>query len=129
VGDRRSHLNPKSFQRLGCRPDRSPASFEAALVPSRPLAGSGDARRPKVRELAPGSQDETRARAQGITAFTRHVRGDWGDVDDEDWEANERALMEGTRLLSVYRSAEGVKFWVITEWDRSLTTVLLPEEY
>ena len=63
-----------------------------------------------------------------LTALARHSRGDWGDVDDEDWEANERALTEGTRLLSVYRSAEGVKFWVITEWDRSVTTVLLPEE-
>ena len=64
-----------------------------------------------------------------LTALTRHSRGDWGDVDDEDWEANERALKEGTRLLSAYHTAEGVKFWVITEWDRHVTTVLLPEDY
>jgi hypothetical protein len=64
-----------------------------------------------------------------LAALGRHVRGDWGDVDDEDWQANERALTEGTRLLSVYRSGGGVKFWVITEWDRSVTTVLLPSDY
>jgi hypothetical protein len=67
--------------------------------------------------------------AEVLTALGWHVRGDWGDVDDEDWEANERALKEGTRLVSVYRSSGGVKFYIITEWDRSLTTVLLPEEY
>jgi hypothetical protein len=64
-----------------------------------------------------------------LTALGRHVRGDWGDVDDDDWEANERALKEGTRLLSVYRSAGGVNFYVITEWDRSLTTILLQDDY
>ncbi len=64
-----------------------------------------------------------------LTALRRHVKGDWGEVCREDWDLNERALEEGTRLFSVYRSAEGVKFWVITEWDRSVTTVLLPEDY
>lgn len=64
-----------------------------------------------------------------LAALARHVRGDWGDVDDEDWEANERALVEGTRLLSVYRSAGGVKFWVITERDHSVTTGGLLEEW
>ena len=64
-----------------------------------------------------------------LNALGRHVRGDWGDVDDEDWEANERALVEGTRLLSVYHTAEGVKFYIITEWNRSMSTLLLPEDY
>lgn len=59
----------------------------------------------------------------------RHSRGDWGDVCREDWEENEVALAEGLRLLSVYRSTSGKKFWIITEADRSATTVLLPEEY
>jgi 5S rRNA maturation endonuclease (ribonuclease M5) len=62
-------------------------------------------------------------------AIGRHSRGDWGELDDEDKQANERALIEGTRLLSVYRSASGVKFYVITEHDRSATTILLPEDY
>jgi len=59
----------------------------------------------------------------------RHIKGDWGEVCDEDRQANEDALRDGERLLSVYRTARGVKIWVITEHDRSVTTVLLPEEY
>ena len=66
--------------------------------------------------------------ADVLRALTRHVAGDWGDVVPEDREANEQALTASARLLSVYRSTSGVKFWVITEWDRSATTVLLPED-
>lgn len=62
-------------------------------------------------------------------AITRHSRGDWGSVDSHDRKANEDALREDTRLFSVYRSTDGRKFWVITEWDRSLTTILMPEDY
>lgn len=64
-----------------------------------------------------------------LSALSRHSRGDWGDVGDADREENELSLREGFRLLSAYRAANGTKFWVITEADRSLTTVLLPEEY
>ena len=64
-----------------------------------------------------------------LRALSRHSRGDWGDVSKEDAEENERSLREGFRLLSAYCSEQGVKFWVITEADRSATTVLLPEEY
>ena len=63
------------------------------------------------------------------TALRRHVTGDWGDLDAEDKFANEEALLRGDRLFSAYRSESGVKFYVITEWDRSVTTVLLPEDY
>ena len=59
----------------------------------------------------------------------RHGRGDWGDVDREDWQANERAMMENDRILSVYRLTDDVKVFVITEADRSSTTILLSEEY
>lgn len=62
-------------------------------------------------------------------ALQRHASGDWGDVDEDDRDENEFALREGFRLMSVYRSAKGEKFWVITEADRSATTILLPEEY
>ena len=64
-----------------------------------------------------------------LMGIRRHQAGDWGDVDDDDRQANERALIEGTRLWSVYHVANGVKFWLITEADRSATTVLLPEDY
>ena len=62
-------------------------------------------------------------------AIRRHQAGDWGDVDEHDRQANERALEARTRLWSVYHSAIGVKFWIITEANRSKTTVLLPEDY
>ena len=64
-----------------------------------------------------------------FSGLARHLHGDWGDVDQEDWQANEAALEEGTRLLSVYRSSAEEKFYVITEHDRSLTTILLPSDY
>ena len=64
-----------------------------------------------------------------FTAFQRHQAGDWGDVCEEDRQSNELALIEGTRLWSVYHNPKGTKFWVITEADRSRTTVLLPEDY
>jgi hypothetical protein len=64
-----------------------------------------------------------------MKALRRHASGDWGEVGTEDWEANEESLREGARLLSVYSTSAGVKFWIITEADRSATTVLLPDEY
>jgi hypothetical protein len=60
----------------------------------------------------------------------RHSSGDWGsDTCPEDAAANEQSLIDGSRLLSVYRTSNGEKLWVITEADRSVTTLLLPEEY
>lgn len=63
------------------------------------------------------------------SALARHSRGDWGDLGQEDVRSNDRALEGGGRLFSAYNSAQGIRFWVITEWDKSLTTILLPEEY
>jgi hypothetical protein len=64
-----------------------------------------------------------------LIGIQRHQAGDWGDVCAEDRLANDCALVQGTRVLSVYHSAARVKFWIITEADRSSTTVLLPEDY
>ena len=64
-----------------------------------------------------------------LAALSRHVRGDWGDCCPDDAAENEFALGKHLRIFSVYHSADGTKFWVITEADRSVTTVLLPEEY
>ena len=63
------------------------------------------------------------------TALRRHVMGDWGDVPEVDRNENDLSVREGFRVLSAYRGKSGCRFWVITEADRSLTTVLLPEEY
>jgi hypothetical protein len=62
----------------------------------------------------------------------RHLAGDWGDIDDSDKRLNDQALKNGDRLLSVYTVGTDTgdeKMYVITEWDRSVTTFLLPEEY
>jgi hypothetical protein len=64
-----------------------------------------------------------------LLAIQRHQAGDWGDVHEEDSAANNQALIEGTRILSIYHAKNGIKFWLITEADRSVTTVLLPEDY
>jgi hypothetical protein len=61
--------------------------------------------------------------------LARHARGDWGDVDVEDWKANDAAVRDGDRILSAYKTLKGETLWVITEADRSVTTILLPEEY
>ena len=59
----------------------------------------------------------------------RHLAGDWGEVDAEDWRANDEALVHGERLLSAYRTLTQIRLWCITEADRSSTCLLLPEEY
>ena len=64
-----------------------------------------------------------------LSYLTRHVSGDWGELSDEDKAENDFSVANGYRILSSYRTANGVKFWIITEWDRSVTTLLLPSEY
>ena len=61
--------------------------------------------------------------------LTRHVHREWGDLDDEDRKENEYSLEHGFRLLSAYKTNAGDRLWIITEADRSVTTLLLPEEY
>jgi hypothetical protein len=64
-----------------------------------------------------------------VKALQHHVSGDWGDVCPEDREENDRSVREGGRLLSAYVTGSGTRFWLITEGDRSVTTILLPDEY
>ena len=60
----------------------------------------------------------------------RHMRGDWGELGDDDIATNNRAAREGVRVLSAYTLPQtGQRIWLITEWDRSVTTILLPSEY
>ncbi len=71
--------------------------------------------------------------ASGETFFpymTRHVTGDWGDLSPGDAKQNDEAVRTGEdRVFSAYRLKNGTKIWIITEWDRSVTTILLPEDY
>ena len=66
-----------------------------------------------------------------LKCLTRHARGDWGDIDPEDRGVNEAALVQGARIMSVYKLADDSdeRSWIITEADRSSTTVLLPSDY
>jgi hypothetical protein len=69
------------------------------------------------------------AQESAIPFLARHAAGDWGDLDEHDRLENERSLEDECRLLSAYHLTDGTKIWVITEADRSSTTILLPEEY
>jgi hypothetical protein len=64
-----------------------------------------------------------------FNCFVRHMAGDWGDLDEHDWKANDDAVEFGSRIVSSYCDRRGNSFWIITEADRSSTTVLLPLEY
>jgi hypothetical protein len=59
----------------------------------------------------------------------RHVNGDWGEVPEEDKRENEFFVQHGFRILSAYTTSAGDRLWIITEADRSATTILLPDEY
>ncbi len=71
----------------------------------------------------------TDAEANPLEYLQRHAAGDWGEINAEDRMANNRALENGERILSAYSLPSGQRIWIITEWDRSATTILLPEEY
>lgn len=78
----------------------------------------------------PGAIDAVVEAEQSIWFYlTQHNNGDWGEVCPEDAKENEYSLGRHLRLMSVYTLSTGVKIWIITEADRSVTTVLLPEEY
>lgn len=78
----------------------------------------------------PGALAALEAAGQAPHEFlVRHVCGEWGDLVEEDIRENERALEQGLRLFSAYNTNDGTRIWVITEWDRSVTTILTPMEY
>lgn len=80
--------------------------------------------------MTPGANLAMRTARQVPPEFLlRHKHGDWGELPPEDVRENEWSLEHGARLFSAYRTRSDEKLWVITEWDRSLTTLLLPEEY
>ncbi|MBC8726808.1 hypothetical protein [Paraburkholderia sp. UCT2] len=83
--------------------------------------------RPVITPAAQAVLDE--AGISGVVLLARHIHGDWGDLSIEDQTTNELALLTGKRLLSNYDLSGGGKVWIITEADRSVTTILLPEDY
>lgn len=84
--------------------------------------------RPVITPSAQATLDA--AGIEGVPLLARHIHGDWGNLGAEDLAANELALLTGKRLLSSYDLPGGQgKVWIITEADRSVTTIMLPEEY
>lgn len=80
--------------------------------------------------ITPGAAAAFAASGDDVTVYLiRHISGDWGDVDQHDRRENELSLEHGWRILSAYRLINDTRFWIITEADRSATTILLPEEY
>jgi hypothetical protein len=80
--------------------------------------------------VTPGALTALEASGQHyLTLLSRHARGDWGDICAQDREENARSVREGHRLLSAYTLRNGQRLWIITASDRSVTTILLPQEY
>ena len=89
----------------------------------RPLFGMGRiVATPGALEMMAVTETDT------FALLERHASGDWGQVSPEDGRENERGLKHGFRLLSSYPAGEG-RVWILTEADRSATTILLPSEY
>jgi hypothetical protein len=94
------------------------------MVQTRPLFSLGHV------VATPGALAALRDAGQQAQDFlTRHSTGDWGDLTDEDWKANNFAVTRPLRLLSAYQLSTGMTLWIISEADRSATTLLLPSEY
>ena len=66
---------------------------------------------------------------EALSMLSRHLRGDWGEVNEQDWKENDFSVTNGYRILSAYKARCGEEIWIITEADRSVTTLLLPDEY
>ena len=78
----------------------------------------------------PGVLEALKASGDDPLAYlVRHLAGDWGELDESDIRENELSLENGWRILSAYTLSTGVRFWIITEADRTVTTLLLPSEY
>ena len=80
--------------------------------------------------ITPGAEEAIQIAGQTEIEFLRrHMSCDWGELSEDDVRENEFSLKEGFRLLSAYQTGKGQKLWIITEADRSATTLLLPSEY
>ena len=80
--------------------------------------------------ITPGAEEALQIAGQTAIEFLRrHMSCDWGELPEEDVKENELSLTKGFRLLSAYQTGKGQKLWIITEADRSATTILLPSEY
>jgi hypothetical protein len=98
------------------------------------MAKEGETKKPRFELgamcVTPGALEALgEAELLALQLLVRHASGDWGDLCEDDKRENEYALKDGARIFSAYQLSTGVKVWVITEADRSVTTLLLPSEY
>lgn len=103
--------------------DQSNGAPDAAAATPNPNAIA-----PTPLYMTPGARDNVHPEDL-IVCIARHFAGDWGDLSPDDRAENVLAVLEGLRVFSVYHDRHGVKFYIISEADRSATTCLLPEEY
>jgi hypothetical protein len=120
-------------------PQRSPEQHSRKIgsrssQPQEPISSS--AQRPKPRFAlgqliaTPGVLEALNGAGDNPADYlSRHVSGDWGDLENGDRQENELSVTKGFRILSAYRLSDNTRIWIITEADRSATTILLPEEY
>ena len=119
-------LQPDShLQRAKATPpaEQKPPFLSLAIV---------SARQPKLnlgRIVITSNADSSLTREDVIAALRRHAFGDWGTVCAEDWKTNDQRARDQGMVLSAYESANGTKFWVITDPGHEVTTLLLPEDY
>jgi hypothetical protein len=133
----KEHLDTDVDGEYVLKPDRPvpPLALRSDLVgPRKEISMSSLTVKPKFplgRLVAtPGALEALAESGQSPAFFLeKHVSGDWGEVDAEDGRANDQALVDGSRLLSAYKTLKGDRIWVITEADRSSTCCLLPSEY
>ncbi len=104
--------------------------------PEQPTTGEDPEAVPKPRfslgqvVATPGALEVLQQAERDPAEFiARHITGDWGDLEDEDKQENELSVEQGFRILSAYKLDDNTKIWIITEADRSATTLLLPSEY
>jgi hypothetical protein len=80
--------------------------------------------------ITPGALEALSDARQDAAVFLgKHQAGDWGDLSEDDKRENDFSVDKGLRIFSAYHTAKGEKLWIITEADRSATTILLPSEY
>ena len=104
--------------------NHTPRDVVTQAAPKRPLFTLGQAC------ATPGALDALEKNQQDPARFlARHVTGDWLEMCAQDQQTNSEALIHGARVFSAYAMNDGKKLWVITESDRSVTTLLLPSEY
>jgi hypothetical protein len=100
------------------------STSKEASTATKPLFPLGDA------YATPGAMEELGEAGQETAEFrSRHQCGDGGDLCEEDKQENEYSVDKRLRIFPAYHTSKRVKLWVITEADRSVTTILLPSEY